>query len=126
MRYVVALFLALSAAAPLLGQERAEGPANEKAQKTYQEAIKYLNARMTDSAVDSFKKAVRAMPEVMQGYTVLGETDFVLMVTARDLEDYEAFTRRFFYENPHIKAFKTSVVIDRLKVGLALPIQPTE
>jgi thiol-disulfide isomerase/thioredoxin len=57
MRYVVALFLALSAAAPLLGQERAEGPANEKAQKTYQEAIKYLNARMTDSAVDSFKKA---------------------------------------------------------------------
>jgi thiol-disulfide isomerase/thioredoxin len=30
---------------------------NEKAQKTYQEALKYLNKRMTDAAVDNFKKA---------------------------------------------------------------------
>ena len=75
---------------------------------------------------DRFKKAVRAAPEVMQAYVVLGETDFVLMVTARDLDDYEGFTRRFFYENPHIKGFKTTVVVDRLKVGLALPVEPNE
>ena len=75
---------------------------------------------------DRFKKAVRAAPEVMQGYSVLGETDFVLLVSARDLDDYEQFTRRFFYENSHIKGFKTTVVIDRLKVGLSLPIEVTE
>src|ERR1017187_2740595 len=57
MRYVVALFLAVCAAAPLLSQERAEGPANEKAQKTYQEALKNLNKHETDAAVGNFKKA---------------------------------------------------------------------
>ena len=57
MRYVMALFLAFCAAAPLLSQERAEGPSNEKAQKTYQEALKNLNKHETEAAVGNFKKA---------------------------------------------------------------------
>ena len=75
---------------------------------------------------DRFKKAVKAAPEVMQAFVVLGETDFVLMVSARDLDDYEAFTRRFFYENPNIKGFKTTVVVNRLKTGQMLPVEATE
>jgi lipopolysaccharide biosynthesis regulator YciM len=42
---------------PSLSQETAEGPTNEKAQKTYKEASQYLQRRMTDAALDSFKKA---------------------------------------------------------------------
>jgi thiol-disulfide isomerase/thioredoxin len=57
MRYVVAVVLTFCMAAPLLSQEKAEGPTSEKAQKSYQEAIKNLNARMTYEAVDNFKKA---------------------------------------------------------------------
>ncbi len=72
--------------------------------------------------IDRFKKAIRSTPEVMHGFYVTGETDFVLYVTARDMEDYEQFTRRFFYENPDIKGFKTIVVMDRIKVGFTLPI----
>jgi Lrp/AsnC family leucine-responsive transcriptional regulator len=72
--------------------------------------------------IDRFKRAVRLTPEVMHGFYVTGETDFVLYVTARDMQDYEQFTRRFFYENPDIKGFKTIVVMDRIKVGFALPI----
>ena len=58
----------------------------------------------------------------MTGYYVTGDSDFVLVVTARDMEDFEQFTRRFFYENPDIRGFKTMVVIDRVKAGFALPI----
>ena len=58
----------------------------------------------------------------MTGYYVSGDADFVLVVTARDMEDFEQFTRRFFYENPDIRGFKTMVVIDRVKAGFALPI----
>jgi DNA-binding Lrp family transcriptional regulator len=72
--------------------------------------------------IDRFKKTIRSTPEVMHGFYVTGETDFVLYVTACDMEDYERFTRRFFYENPDIKGFKTIVVMDRIKVGFALPI----
>lgn len=72
--------------------------------------------------VDRFKQSIRQTPEVMNGYYITGESDFVLIVTARSMEDYEIFTRKFFYENPDIKGFKTMVIMDRVKVGFALPI----
>jgi Lrp/AsnC family transcriptional regulator, leucine-responsive regulatory protein len=72
--------------------------------------------------VDRFKESIRATPEVMNGYYVTGESDFALVVTAKDMEDYEKFTRRFFYENPDIKGFKTMVIMDRVKVGFSIPI----
>lgn len=72
--------------------------------------------------IDRFKAAIRATPEIMMGFYVTGDADFVLVVSARDMEDFEQFTRRFFYENPDIKGFKTMVVIDRVKAGFALPI----
>ncbi len=73
--------------------------------------------------VDRFKRSIRAAREVMLGYYVTGDADFILVVTAQDMESYEAFTRRFFYENPDIKGFKTMVVMDRVKASFALPIE---
>ncbi|MNT80089.1 AsnC family protein [compost metagenome] len=52
-----------------------------------------------------------------------GDADFILVITAKDMEDYEAFTRRFFYENHDIKGFKTMVVMDRVKAGFSFPIE---
>lgn len=72
--------------------------------------------------VDRFKAAIRDTSEVMIGYYVTGDADFILVVTAKDMEDYERFTRRFFYENHDIKGFKTMVVMDRVKAGFAFPI----
>ena len=72
--------------------------------------------------VDRFKASIRSCVEVMSGYYVTGDADFILVVTARDMEDYEAFTRKFFYENADIKGFKTMVVMDRVKAGFGLPI----
>lgn len=76
--------------------------------------------------VDRFKQSVRQTPEVMTGYYVTGDADFVLIVTARSMEDYESFTRKFFYENTDIKGFKTMVVMDRVKVGFSVPIDPDD
>ncbi|UWU25898.1 Lrp/AsnC family transcriptional regulator (plasmid) [Rhizobium sp. CB3060] len=72
--------------------------------------------------VDRFKTAIRNTREVMIGYYVTGDADFILVVTAKDMEGYEQFTRRFFYENHDIKGFKTLVVMDRVKASFALPI----
>ena len=59
MRYFgFALALALAFAATLLlAQETADGPANEKAQKTYKEALDYVHRGMKEAALDNFKKA---------------------------------------------------------------------
>jgi Lrp/AsnC family leucine-responsive transcriptional regulator len=72
--------------------------------------------------IDRFKAAIRDTPEIMMGFYVTGDADFILVVSSRDMEDFEQFTRRFFYGNHDVKGFKTTVVIDRVKAGLALPI----
>jgi Lrp/AsnC family leucine-responsive transcriptional regulator len=72
--------------------------------------------------MDAFKRQVRTTPEVQQCYYVTGDTDFLMVVTARDMADYEAFTRRAFFGNPNIRRFRTSVVMDRVKVGLSVPV----
>src|SRR5215212_248442 len=84
-----------------------------------------LERERTD-IIDRFKKAIRSTAEIMIGLYVTGEADFALIVTARDMQDYEQFTRRFFYENPDIKGFKTMVVMDRVKASFVLPISASE
>jgi len=76
--------------------------------------------------IDRFKRSIRSTPEIMIGLYITGDADFALLVTARDMDDYELFTRRFFYENPDIKGFKTMVVMDRVKASFMLPIVADE
>ncbi|NYG45318.1 Lrp/AsnC family leucine-responsive transcriptional regulator [Bradyrhizobium sp. IAR9] len=78
--------------------------------------------RERSDIIDRFKKAIKSSVDVVNGFYVTGEADFVLYVTAPTMEEYEQFTRRFFYENPDIKGFKTMVIMDRVKVGFAVPI----
>ncbi|WMY11011.1 Lrp/AsnC family transcriptional regulator [Paraburkholderia phenoliruptrix] len=72
--------------------------------------------------VDRFKNSIRATPEVMMGFYATGDADFVLVLTAKSMEDYEQFTRRFFYQNADIKGIKTMVVLDRVKASFEFPI----
>lgn len=73
-----------------------------------------------------FKDSMRGLPEVMQCYYVTGDKDFVLVVSVRDMAEYEAFMNEFCVQNPHIRRFSTSVVVDPVKVGMAIPIDETD
>jgi outer membrane protein assembly factor BamD (BamD/ComL family) len=42
---------------PVLAPEKTDGPTNEKAQKTYKEAVQSLHENRKESAVEGFKKA---------------------------------------------------------------------
>jgi len=77
--------------------------------------------RERSDIIDHFKKSVRNEPVVMSAYYVTGDNDFILFVSARDMNEYEAFTRNFLYDNPDIKGFKTTVVMDRIKSSFYLP-----
>lgn len=79
--------------------------------------------RERSDIIDKFKKAIKSSVEIVNGFYVTGDADFVLYVTARSMEDYEQFTRRFFYENRDIKGVKTMVIMDRVKTGFAIPIE---
>ena len=59
--------------------------------------------------------------EVQQAYYVTGESDFMVMVCARDAAGYEALMARLIADNPDVKRYTTSVVLAPVKRGLAVP-----
>jgi len=60
--------------------------------------------------------------EVQQAFYVTGETDFVIIVTARDTEAFDAMMSRLVRENPNVRRFTTKVVLNLLKQGLTIPV----
>ena len=73
--------------------------------------------------LDEFKRLMQKCPEVMQCYYVTGNADFIVILTAKDMKDYEEFTREYFFQNSNIQRFRTNVVMDNVKVSLSIPIE---
>lgn len=69
-----------------------------------------------------FKNKVKNNTNVQQCYYITGEADFVLIVTAKDMDNFEEFTQLLFFGDSAVRHFKTSVVMGRTKVSLALPL----
>jgi peroxiredoxin len=57
MRFIYSSLAFLCLAVPTLAQEKTDGPTNEKAQKSYKEAMQSLHEHRMLAALDSFKKA---------------------------------------------------------------------
>ena len=73
--------------------------------------------------LDLFRKKVLAEAQVQQCYYITGEADFALVVLGKDVEDYEHLTRRLFFEDSNVKRFRTSVVMNRTKTGMNVPLE---
>ncbi len=72
--------------------------------------------------LDAMKLSFLACPQVQQCYYVTGEWDFVLILTVRDMEQYNELTRQLFFANNNVKRFKTLVTMNRVKTGLNIPV----
>ena len=70
------------------------------------------------AALEAFKRRMRAAPCVQQCYYTTGEADFILVLVVENLKEYEQFTQTYFFEESNISRFKTSIVMDRVKVSL--------
>ena len=74
------------------------------------------------SNLSAFAEAVKAYPEVMDCYVLLGNVDFLLRIVAEDIRAYE----RFFFEElsqlPGIQEVTSSIVLSDIKHSTALPV----
>ena len=67
-------------------------------------------------------KAKFSGPEIQQCYYVTGNADFLLVLTVATMSEYQALARRLFDDNPLIKWFRTTVVMERIKAELSVPL----
>ena len=74
------------------------------------------------SNIDNFKAKMGDNSHVQQCYYVTGNNDFILIVTAANMLEYEKLTRQLFLSNSDVKKFHSTVVMENVKVGLEIPI----
>jgi DNA-binding Lrp family transcriptional regulator len=72
--------------------------------------------------IDAFKRKARQDRQVMNFYCIAGDADFMMVVVAKDIADYEEFTHRFFFADKNVRKFRTSIVISTEKATLELPL----
>ncbi|MCI5075738.1 Lrp/AsnC family transcriptional regulator [Oricola sp.] len=59
---------------------------------------------------------------VSQAYAVTGETDVVLMLSLRDMEEFDALCDRLFRDQTNVARFFTMIVIRTAKKETAIPL----
>ncbi len=69
----------------------------------------------------AFIRQMREHPAVMQCYFVTGSADYIVHISARDMDEYNTFVQTLI-SNPHVTMSETNVVISPLKTGLKIPI----
>lgn len=75
--------------------------------------------------LDEFTTAIRAMPEVLECFVLMGPVDFLLRIVAPDIEAYE----RFFFDRlshiPGLQEVNSTVALSEIKATTALPLSFT-
>lgn len=70
----------------------------------------------------SLKHWIATEPAIQEAWYVTGDGDYVLIVTARDVDDYDALMQRLVADNANVRRFRTRVALGTLKRGLGVPL----
>lgn len=70
-----------------------------------------------------FEEAIRSMPEVVECYTVLGDTDYILRIVTRDLPAYEAFVREQLGQIASVQFTRSTIALSAVKSTTELPLE---
>jgi DNA-binding Lrp family transcriptional regulator len=73
--------------------------------------------------IDHFTAAMKRLPEVMECYIMLGESDALLRVVVRDLDDYRRFQSTHLTRANGIQNVKTDLPSEIVKQSHELPLR---
>lgn len=81
----------------------------------------WLTAQDADT-IDHFIAAMRRLPQIVECYIMLGESDALLRVVVRDLDDYRQFQTQHLTRANGIQNVKSDLPSQIVKQSYALPV----
>jgi DNA-binding Lrp family transcriptional regulator len=79
--------------------------------------------RQDQAELQSFEKAVREVPEVMECYLMTGEFDYLLRVVVSDTADFERVHSQHLTRLPGVSRVQSSFALRTVRKSSVLPIQ---
>ena len=71
--------------------------------------------------IETFKSAVKELPEVLECYLMGGSNDFLLKVMVEDLEAYHQFSSGKLAALENVNQIKSTFVLDEVKKSTVIP-----
>ena len=78
--------------------------------------------RHQENALNRFEEAAREVPEIVECYSVSGETDFLLRVVVRDVGAYEHLLKATLVHLPEVGNLTSTFALRQVKYTTALPL----
>ena len=78
--------------------------------------------RHQENALNRFEEAVQSVPEIVECYSVSGETDFLLRVVVRDVAAYEHLLKATLVHLPEVGNLTSTFALRQVKYTTALPL----
>ena len=78
--------------------------------------------RHQENALNRFEAAVLDVPEVVECYSVSGETDFLLRVVVADVTAYERLVKATLVHLPEVGNLTSTFALRQVKYTTALPL----
>ena len=74
------------------------------------------------NTLPDFDIAIRRFPEVLECYTLMGETDYLLKVILPSVEAYERFFREKLSQLPAVREANSAIVLSQIKSTTTLDL----
>ncbi|HLI12172.1 MAG TPA: Lrp/AsnC family transcriptional regulator [Alphaproteobacteria bacterium] len=78
--------------------------------------------RPREDLLRAFERKVQEIPEVLSCWCVAGDHDFVLLVCARTLDEYQSFARTVLAGELNLRRYSSDVVLSIAKETTAIPL----
>lgn len=78
--------------------------------------------KQVEKALETFEKAIRSYPEVMECYLMTGDADYLLRVVVADVPSFERFILDNLTRIPGVANIKSSFALKQVKYQTALPL----
>lgn len=71
---------------------------------------------------ESFEQHIHRLPRVMQGFSISGDRDYMLVVVATDMADYNNFLNTEILSHPAVRSASSTFSLRRVKYTTQLPL----
>lgn len=78
--------------------------------------------QQVESALEMVETAVYDRPEIINGYLLTGDSDYLLQVVVRNLDEYADFIRSYLTKIPAIRNIKSSFVLNSVVTDRPIPV----
>ena len=75
-----------------------------------------------EEALEAFEQSVQEYPEIIECFSMSGESDYMLRILIASIEDYEHFLKRVLVHLPGVAAVNSGFALKSVKISTEIPI----